>query len=361
MKKLNLILLSIMIGLPLSVAPALASNTVTPVGDTVTPSTPINIVASVTSPSQINLNWSASTDNVGVIGYNIYRNGNFVRFFTKNSLVGMATSTNFNVTGLKPDTLYKYTIRAVDAAGNLSAKSIVVSATTLEIPDTLAPSVPTDLKAFVYSSKQINLHWDKSKDNVKVIGYNIYRNSVLIGTSSKTSFKSIELLPATLYSYSISSIDAVGNVSAQSALVTATTLIPDTTPPSVPTDLVVSFNHNKNMLTWSASTDNVGVTEYVIMRNGLVLANSTKTKYIDKAALPTTVYIYSIAAIDADGNTSATSALATITTPVAKLSHDKDDKKENKLDKHQNDKIKNLNQNNQKKLDQKDSKHNSND
>ncbi|WP_441880959.1 discoidin domain-containing protein [Paenibacillus sp. 2TAB26] len=79
------------------------------------------MTASAASSSQINLNWSASTDNVGVSGYQVFRGG---------TLVGSPSGTTFTDTGLNASTSYSYTVKAIDAAGNLSASSNTASATT---------------------------------------------------------------------------------------------------------------------------------------------------------------------------------------------------------------------------------------
>ncbi|CAM3091177.1 fibronectin type III domain-containing protein [Paenibacillus lupini] len=90
--------------------------------DTTAPTVPTNVTATAASSSQVKLNWTASTDNVGVTGYKVYRNG---------SLVGTSTSASFSDTGLTALTSYSYTVKAKDAAGNESAASTSVSATTL--------------------------------------------------------------------------------------------------------------------------------------------------------------------------------------------------------------------------------------
>jgi chitodextrinase len=89
--------------------------------DTQAPSTPTNLSASAISSSQINLSWTASTDNVGVTGYDIYRGG---------TLLTTVTGTTYSNTGLTANTTYSYTVRAKDAAGNTSAQSSSASATT---------------------------------------------------------------------------------------------------------------------------------------------------------------------------------------------------------------------------------------
>jgi hypothetical protein len=90
-------------------------------GDTQPPSTPTNLTATPTSSSQINLSWSAATDNVGVTGYDLFRNGAFLR---------TVSGTSASDTGLAASTPYSYYLRARDAAGNLSGSSATVTATT---------------------------------------------------------------------------------------------------------------------------------------------------------------------------------------------------------------------------------------
>src|SRR5207249_385215 len=75
--------------------------------DTTKPSAPTNLTATAASSSQINLSWTASTDNVGVTGYYVYRGA---------TQVGNPSSTTFNDTGLSASTSYSYTIKAYDAA-----------------------------------------------------------------------------------------------------------------------------------------------------------------------------------------------------------------------------------------------------
>jgi cellulose 1,4-beta-cellobiosidase len=90
-------------------------------GDTTPPSVPANLAVTGTTSSSVSLSWSPSTDNVGVAGYRVYRNG---------TQVGTTTSTSFTDTGLSASTQYTYTVAAYDAAGNVSAPSAAVSATT---------------------------------------------------------------------------------------------------------------------------------------------------------------------------------------------------------------------------------------
>lgn len=93
----------------------------TPVADTEAPSVPTNITESNKTSTSATLSWSASTDNVAVTGYNIYKDG---------VLVGTSSSNTYNITGLTAATSYQITIEAFDAAGNKSALSTAYTLTT---------------------------------------------------------------------------------------------------------------------------------------------------------------------------------------------------------------------------------------
>ena len=90
-------------------------------GDTTPPTAPTNVAATVTTATSVSLSWTASTDNVGVAGYDVYRGS---------TLVGTTAGTTFTDSGLSPATAYTYTVKAYDAAGNLSPASSPVTATT---------------------------------------------------------------------------------------------------------------------------------------------------------------------------------------------------------------------------------------
>ena len=94
--------------------------------DTTPPSVPANLAAQAVSSTQINLSWNASTDNVGVTGYKIYRDGAFLK---------SSTVTPVQDSGLTPGTTYSYTVSAFDAAGNESAQTAAVTGST-PAPDT---------------------------------------------------------------------------------------------------------------------------------------------------------------------------------------------------------------------------------
>lgn len=90
-------------------------------GDTQAPSVPTGLAASSVTQTSLNLSWNASSDNVGVTGYEVFKNG---------SSIATPTSTSQSVTGLSCNTSYSFTVRARDAAGNWSAQSAVTNVTT---------------------------------------------------------------------------------------------------------------------------------------------------------------------------------------------------------------------------------------
>ena len=291
--------------------------------DTTAPSVPTNLAASLNSSHQVVLSWTAATDNVGVTGYKVMRNG-----------IALATSTALTFTDITvaANTTYAYSVLAFDAAGNNSAASTPVSITTPVSTDTSAPSVPTNLTASAISSSQINLSWTAATDNVAVTGYNIYRGTSLIGTSASTTFSDTGLTPSTSYSYMVSAFDAAGNTSAQSVSVSSATLAvsSDTTAPTMPTGLAASLNsHNQVVLSWNTSTDNVEVTGYTIMRNGTNLATSTSNNYTDTSVASSTTYSYSVLAFDAAGNNSTVSAAVSITTSASGVNNNPGDNHHN--------------------------------
>lgn len=89
--------------------------------DTQAPTVPAGLASSAITQTSCTLNWTASTDNVGVTGYEVFRNG---------TSIGTPTATTFNVSGLSASTAYNFTVRARDAAGNYSAQSNALSVTT---------------------------------------------------------------------------------------------------------------------------------------------------------------------------------------------------------------------------------------
>ncbi|MCR2806561.1 fibronectin type III domain-containing protein [Paenibacillus soyae] len=258
--------------------------------DTTAPSTPTNLASPSKTDTSVTLTWTASTDNIGIAGYDVYKDG-----VLAGSTVG-STTTSFTVSGLTSNTAYSFAVRAKDASGNTSALSSAISVTTSSIPtpvwvhcagennmcsftgtkevrygaagsynygtytngvmcgnnifgdpapgqyktcdvniavggggggDSQAPTAPTGLTSPSKTSSSVSLSWTASTDNVGVTGYEIYRGGTLAGsTTGATSFNVTGLSPSTTYSFTVKARDAAGNVSAASSALSVTTNAP---------------------------------------------------------------------------------------------------------------------------------------
>ncbi|HSS39810.1 MAG TPA: fibronectin type III domain-containing protein, partial [Polyangia bacterium] len=195
--------------------------------DVQAPSAPGALTATATSGSQINLVWTAATDDVGVTAYRVERcQGAACTAFAQ---IAAATTVTFSDTGLAAGVSYSYRVRASDGAGNLGAYSNVATATTL-MADTTPPSAPSNLVATPVSGTRISLAWTASMDAVGVTGYVVERcqgaactTFSQVGTAPGAAFTDTGLAAATAYSYRVRGTDAAMNLSAYSNVATATT------------------------------------------------------------------------------------------------------------------------------------------
>jgi len=187
--------------------------------DTQAPTSPTNLASSNITTSSFTLAWTASTDNVGVTGYDVYQNG--VKINPSN-----ITTTSYNVTGLNANTAYTYHVKAKDAAGNQSANSSTLNVTTLA-GDTEAPTIPFNLGAIIVTQNSFRLKWDASSDNVGVTGYDVYRNGIKINGPSVTNtyFDVTGLNAGSVYSMTVIAKDAAANSSLPSIGLSVITLL----------------------------------------------------------------------------------------------------------------------------------------
>ncbi|MCZ8521201.1 MULTISPECIES: fibronectin type III domain-containing protein [Paenibacillus] len=191
--------------------------------DTAAPSVPANVAVMSKTSTSVTLTWNASTDNTGVTQYEVYRG---------TALAASVTGTTATVSGLTASTAYTFTVKAKDAAGNVSAASSAVSVTTsAPAPaDTAAPTVPGGLKVTGVTSSSVSLSWSASTDNVGVTQYEVYRGTMLAATVTGTEATVSGLTASTAYTFAVKAKDAAGNASAASASVSATTDKAGTTP-----------------------------------------------------------------------------------------------------------------------------------
>ncbi|QMV43932.1 carbohydrate binding domain-containing protein [Cohnella cholangitidis] len=285
-----------------------------PIVDTEAPSVPQNVTAQASSASSASVSWSASTDNVGVTGYEVFRNG---------AKVGSTTgATAYSDSGLTGGTTYSYTVKAFDAAGNRSAIS--------DPPATV--TTPAGNSVTIYYKKGFTtpyIHyrpaggvWTTSPGVAipasEVPGYN--KITINIGSASQLeacfnngsgtwdSNNSQNYLFGTgTWTYT-----PTGNI------VSGPPSLPENEPPTVPQNVAATaLSATSANVTWSASTDNVGVTGYEVFRDGTLVGTTAATTYTNTGLAPSTTYNYTVKAYDAVGNKSAASTPAASVTTLA--------------------------------------------
>jgi subtilisin family serine protease/chitodextrinase len=183
-----------------------------PPPDTTPPSIPANVVVAQATSTKVNVGWNASTDNKGVVRYDVYRNGTFL---------ASTTTTTYADGGLQIGATYSYQVKAFDAAGNASALS---SPATVTMRDIEAPTAASNLTAAISANKKsINLKWSAAQDNVGVTSYDVYRNGVKIGSTTQLTFSDSSITNKNSYTYYVVAKDAASNSSLQSNQVTVKT------------------------------------------------------------------------------------------------------------------------------------------
>jgi chitodextrinase len=383
--------------------------------DTTAPSTPTNLSSPSKTDISVDLTWNASTDNVGVTGYDVYNNG------AKSNIVNI-TGTSYTVTNLSPNAAYTFTVKAKDAAGNLSAASSVLQVTTqnsnpsdpdlvgywkfnetsgITAEDSSGSNNGTVINGAVWDSGgQIggSLNFDGSNDYVSLP--NIINPSAATFTASawiypdvSTGIRSVlvqegtngrkwlyredGLLTSFLFSSKLQSTgsivtgqwnhiavtydgttlklylngqqdgSATGTIESElggmrvgiakddssgwdgkiddvriydralSSTEIASLHGGDTIAPDAPTNLSSPSKTDTTVaLSWTASTDNVGVTGYDVFNGGVKAntANISGTSYTVTNLSPNTAYTFTVKAKDAAGNVSAASSGLQVTT-----------------------------------------------
>ena len=335
--------------------------------DTQAPTAPANLTSSNITNNSVLLSWSASTDNVGVTGYDIYRNG---------SKLTSVTATSYNVTGLAASTAYSFYVKAKDAAGNISVASSTINVTTdIFVPD-YCESKGNDYSYEWISSVKIGSFVNTSAGN----GYSDFTNKVI--NLTKGEAVNVELIPAfksTAYSEywkiwvdlngdkdfddagelvfdagSLSKTTVTGSITIPTGATATTTrmrvsmkynaaqtvceafgygevedytvnlstAIVDTQAPTVPAGLVATnVTISSATISWNGSTDNVAVTGYDVYKDGSLLGTTATTSYNVTGLVKTTTYAFTVKAKDAAGNISAASNALNVTTLTPQLDY----------------------------------------
>jgi len=273
------------------------SSTSEKTADTNSPTEPTNLTSKAINSNTIELQWDASTDNIGVKGYEIYRGS---------EKIGTTEGTNYSDINLNTGTKYCYTIKAYDAAGNVSGNGKESCAIPPIIADIEKPSAPSALNASADGVDKVNISWTGSSDNIGVDHYVVYRSTINTGTTNSTSYNDTGLIADTTYCYVIRATDAAGNISdASNEACAKTSAIADTANPTIPIDIVgTKIDYNKIGLSWSVSTDNLFVSGYEIYRGNVKIGTTNSTNFTDIDLNPDVDNCYTIKSYDKTGNIS---------------------------------------------------------
>lgn len=300
------------------------------------PQAPTGLTANSISTSQINLSWTAPSNNGGsaITGYKIDRSTNAGSTWSTLVANTASSSTTYSNTGLAAATSYTYRVSAINSVGT-SAVSNTASAITGTI--ITVPQAPTGLVASAISSSQINLSWSAPSNNggSAITGYKIEQStnsgstwSAIVSNtgSTVTTYSNVGLAASTSYTYRISAINSIGTSvpsGTASATTSSTTTVPTVSQPPIGLAASVVSSSQIN-LSWTTPSNNGGsaITGYKIDRSinggsswGTLVSNtgSTTTTYSNTALVSNTAYAYRVSAINSVG-TSAVSNTASGTT-----------------------------------------------
>ncbi|MDQ0890895.1 chitodextrinase/beta-mannanase [Paenibacillus sp. V4I9] len=344
-----------------------------PTPDTQAPSTPTNLTSPSKTATSAYLTWTASTDNIGVTGYEVYTN--------ETILTGTTTVTNFSVNGLTANTSYRFKVRAKDAAGNFSAfsTSLIVTtdsintnfvrginfggpAVTIEGQNWLAGNnslitYSANVKTYINSpaitpvpavdsatSTMLNSNIYASASDFTVTqplpngSYQLYLWSLENYQANSRSFhvflEGVQVTTAPIGGlslnswakygpYSVTVTDGILNMDVRrvtgdpglTGMAILSSAGADTQAPSTPTNLIVKSKTSTSVsLSWTASTDNVGVTGYDIYNGNTIVGSTTIPSFTVTGLVAGTAYSFSVRAKDAAGNQSLNSASISVTT-----------------------------------------------
>jgi len=218
-----------------------------------------------------------------------------------------------------------YLIKAIAVSQDFNSRNICVRAFEIipkpviptTIIDSIAPTKPAGLTSSAITENSFILSWIASSDNRKVKGYEVFKDGLSSGTTTDTFLKIEGITCNSAYSMTVTAIDTMLNVSgASNALqVVTSACITDLQAPSVPVNLsATDLNNNSFLLSWDASTDNVGVKGYEVFKNGLSVGTTDSTSFKLTGLTCNTSYKLTVKAYDASKNQSDSSLTLNVTT-----------------------------------------------
>lgn len=274
-----------------------ASIVVPPPVDTTAPTNVTSLTATEVTQSTVSLSWAPATDNVGVTGYDVYRGA---------TLLTTVTGTTYTATGLNADTAYTFTVRAKDAAGNVSSGTSINVTTAAQPVDTTPPDNVTQLQATNVTQTGLTLSWLASASG-DLKDYRVYQGSTLIETVTGLSHAVTGLAEGTSYTFTIRARDNANNeASGTSVTVMTEEEAPaDITPPADATGLTATPGETSAALSWTASVSS-DVAGYNVYNGATKLNGSliTVTAYTASGLTAETEYTFRVTAVDGSGNES---------------------------------------------------------
>ena len=288
------------------------------------PTTPTNVQIIALSPSDAQISWDASTDNVAVDHYEIFTATPSSDPFTNfdYNFIGETSETEFVATGLSPGQTYNFSVLAVDTSGNKSRYSELVEIT---MPDSSndhnPPTPPQNLRFVSVSSTSVIIEYNPATDNESgVKQYHIFKNGEEIAQTDALSYEDTNIQPNETYEYYVKAEDWNGNISDPSDTISTTVPMEDNEPPSTPSNLTYIATPEHVILTWGMSYDDIsGVDHYEIQKvntpfksKGNPYATTTETTFTDENVQVGSKYIYYVFAVDRAGNKSVPASVTVI-------------------------------------------------
>jgi fibronectin type 3 domain-containing protein len=288
--------------------------------DPTPPSAPTNL-AGVPATAGANLTWTASTDNVGVAGYNVFRCAAPAPGQPCAGVwIANSTLPAFSDSGLASNTLYNYQVQAFDVANNLSPMSAPLSLQTYR---TAADSA-TSLLVTAVSSQEIDLSWSPPSNATGLGQYLIYAGTsasnlqqIAIAPSGVTSYRNVSLSAASTYYYGIVAVEE-GISSGMTSVASATTM----PLPNPPTSVVGTPTASAISLAWqdSPQANGLPISYYQVFQGTtsgkLAKVASTSNPSYGAASLSAgTTYYFEVVAVDTNHGDSTPSDQISVTTP----------------------------------------------
>jgi len=189
---------------------SVAATATTP-NTTTQPAVPVSPVVTGTTSSSVSLSWTENNNSDPAASYKVYEGS---------TVVATPSTTSATITGLAAGSTHTYTVSAVDAAGNESAQSASVTATT---QSGATPAVPTGLKVSSTTSSSISLSWTENNNSDPAASYRVYEGSNVVATSTTTGATISGLAAGSSHAYTVTAVDSAGGESGHSGSVTGIT------------------------------------------------------------------------------------------------------------------------------------------